>query len=31
MKVEEFRNIFGDSKADMANIRDYVTTTHAWI
>ena len=29
MKVEEFRNIFGDSKVDMADIRDYVTATHA--
>jgi len=29
MKVEEFRDIFGDSKVDMADIRDYVTATHA--
>ncbi|EJR01699.1 hypothetical protein II5_04496 [Bacillus cereus MSX-A1] len=29
MKVEEFRNIFGDSKVDMADIRDYVTAIHA--
>lgn len=29
MKVEEFRNIFGDLKVDMADIRDYVTAIHA--
>ncbi|MED2783185.1 4'-phosphopantetheinyl transferase, partial [Bacillus thuringiensis] len=29
MKVEEFRNIFGDSNVDMADIRDYVTAIHA--
>ncbi|HDW3058489.1 TPA: 4'-phosphopantetheinyl transferase, partial [Bacillus cereus] len=29
MKVEEFRTIFGGSKVDMADIRDYVTAIHA--
>ncbi|PGC86832.1 LPD38 domain-containing protein, partial [Bacillus toyonensis] len=29
MKVEEFRTIFGDSKVDMADVRDYVTAIHA--